>query len=200
MDVLVLQGLIRYDGDYRVTPLFLPVSMDTVTGRTYLETLTALYKQQRRWAWGIEHLPYMMEKFREHPNLPRRIKLKYLFNHLEGMYTWATAPILIFILGYLPFWAIGNVNNALIANTPFTLEWIMRVATFGVVVTGLMSLSVLPPRPAHLPRWNWLVMVGQWVLLPFTTIVFSAFPALDAQTRFMFGKYLGFNVTKKHRN
>lgn len=196
---IFLQGLLRYNGDYRVTPLFLPVSMDTVTGMTYAETLTALYKQQRRWAWGIEHLPYMIDKFKEHPNMPWRIKAKYLFNHVEGMYTWSTAPILIFILGYLPFWTMGNVNNALIANTPFTLEWIMRVATFGVIVTGLMSISILPPRPSHLPRWNWLVMLSQWVLLPLTTIMFSAFPAIDAQTRFMFGKYLGFNVTKKHR-
>lgn len=194
---IFLQALIRYDGDYRVTPLFLPVSMDTVTGATYAESLVALYKQQRRWAWGIEHLPYMVEEFKKHPKLPRRVKAKYLFHHMEGMYTWATAPLLIFILGYLPFVAVGSADNALIANSPFTLEWIMRVATLGVVVTGIMSLSVLPPRPAHLPRWNWLVMVGQWVLLPVTTIIFSAFPAIDAQTRFMLGKYLGFNVTKK---
>lgn len=194
---IFLQGLIRYDGDYRVTPMFLPVSMDTVTGSTYFESLKALYKQQRRWAWGIEHLPYMYEQFRKHPNMPTWKKAKYVFNQIEGMYTWATAPILIFVLGYLPFWVVGNADNALVANSPFTLEWIMRIATIGVLVNGVMSLSILPPRPAHMGRWNWLVMVSQWALLPVTTILFSAFPAIDAQTRMMFGKYLGFDVTKK---
>lgn len=195
---IFLQGLIHYDGDYRVTPMFLPVSMDTVTGTTYLESLIALYKQQRRWAWGVEHFPYMIEKFAEHPKMHWRIKVKYLFNHVEGMYTWATVPILIFILGYLPFVAVGQDENALFANSPFTLEWIMRAATVGVFVTGFMSLFLLPPRPKKTPAISWVVHIAQWVLLPVTTILFSSFPAIEAQTRLAFGKYLGFNVTKKH--
>jgi hypothetical protein len=196
---IFLQGLLHYEGDYRVTPLFLPVSMDTVTGKTYLQSLVALYKQQRRWAWGVEHFAYMMTQFPKHPKISRAIKFKYLFNQMEGMYTWATAPILIFILGYLPFWVVGNSQNAFIANSPFTLQWIMRIATVGVFVTGAMSLVILPRRKSKATPLNWLVMIAQWVLLPVTSILFSAFPAIDAQTRFIFGKYLGFNVTTKHR-
>jgi len=197
---IFLQGLLHYEGDYRVTPLFLPVSMDTVTGKTYMQSLVALYKQQRRWAWGVEHFAYMLTQFPKHPKISRAIKFKYLFNQMEGMYTWATAPILIFILGYLPFWVVGNDQNALIANSPFTLQWIMRIATVGVFVTGAMSLVILPRRKTKGTPLNWLVMIAQWVLLPVTSILFSAFPAIDAQTRFIFGKYLGFNVTTKHRN
>lgn len=197
---IFLQALMHYDGDYRVTPMFLPVSMDTVTGSTYLESLTALYKQQRRWAWGVEHFAYMIEKFREHPKMPMAIKIKYVFNHVEGMYTWATAPILIFVLGYLPFFTVGQAENVLIANSPFTLEWIMRIATLGVLVTGALSFFFLPPRPEHRGAHMWIVHLAQWALLPVTSIFFSALPAIDAQTRFMLGKYLGFNVTKKHAN
>lgn len=195
---IFLQGLIHYDGDYRVTPMFLPVSMDTVTGATYLESLKALYKQQRRWAWGVEHFAYMLEKFGQHPLLPMRTKIKYVFNHMEGMFTWATAPILIFILGYLPFFTVGQSQSALITNSPFTLQWIMRIATLGVFVTGGLSFFFLPPRPKHRGWHTWIVYLAQWILLPVTSILFSAFPAIDAQTRFIFGKYLGFNVTKKH--
>lgn len=196
---IFLQGLIHYDGDYRVTPMFLPVSMDAVEETNYLDTLKALYKQQRRWAWGVEHLPYMVEKFREHPKMPLRTKFKFLFNHTEGMYTWATAPMLIFILGYLPFFVTRDATTALIANSPFTLEWMMRIATVGVFVNGFIAMFLLPPRPKDVKKWNWLVMIFQWALLPVTFIVLGALPALDAQTRMMFGKYLGFNVTKKRR-
>ena len=194
---IFMQAFLRYDGDYRVTPVFLPVSMDTVTGGNYWESLVALYKQQRRWAWGVEHFPYMIKKFQEHPNLPRSKKIVYLFNHLEGMFTWAAAPLLIFILGYIPFWTIEGSQSALVVNSPYTLEIMMRLATFGVFITGGLSFFLLPPRPHKTSRWSWLVMLGQWALLPITFILFGAFPALDAQTRFMVGKYLGFNVTKK---
>lgn len=194
---IFLQGFIHYDGDYRVTPMYIPVHMDAVEGDTYLESLKALYKQQRRWAWGVEHLPYMLEKFKEHPDLPRRKKVKFLFNHIEGMFTWATAPMLIFMLGYLPFFVSGNAPTALIANSPFTLERMMQVATIGVFATGVMSFLFLPKKPGDLGSHNWLVMVLQWALLPVTFIVFGAFPAIDAQTRFMLGKYLGFDVTEK---
>jgi hypothetical protein len=194
---IFMQAFLRYDGEYRVTPVFLPVSMDTVAGGNYWESLVALYKQQRRWAWGVEHFPYMITKFREHPDLPWSKKFTYLFNHLEGMFTWAAAPLLIFILGYIPFWTMSGSQSALVVNSPYTLEAMMRLATFGVFVTGALSFFMLPPRPQKTPRWSWLVMLGQWALLPVTFILFGAFPALDAQTRFMLGKYLGFNVTKK---
>ena len=195
---IFMQAFLKYDGDYRVTPVFLPVSMDAVAGGNYWESLVGLYKQQRRWAWGVEHFPYMVTQFRKHPNLSKLKKFTYLFNHLEGMFTWAAAPLLIFILGYIPFWTIEGSQNAIVVNSPYTLSAIMQLATFGVFVTGALSFFMLPPRPQKISRWNWLIMLGQWAFLPITFIVFGAFPALDAQTRFMLGKYLGFNVTKKH--
>ena len=194
---IFMQGLIRYHGDYRVEPMFLPVHLDAVEGDSYLDSLKALYKQQRRWAWGVEHLPYMVQKFCEHPEIPGRTRRKFLFNQIEGMFTWATAPILIFILGYLPFFVAGDSASAFIANAPFSLERMMQIATIGVFASGFMSFLFLPPRPKHFPWWNWVVLVAQWAFLPITFVLFGAFPAIDAQTRFMFGKYLGFNVTKK---
>ena len=60
---IFLQGLVHYHGRYRVTPIHLPVSMDTVMTDRYFPALKALYKQLRRWAWGVENFPYMMEMF-----------------------------------------------------------------------------------------------------------------------------------------
>ncbi len=196
---IFMQAFVQYHGDYRVVPMFMPVSMDTVTGQTYGQALVALYKQMRRWAWGVEHLPYMIDVFRADPLIPRAKKFKYLFNHIEGMYTWATAPLLIFILGWLPLKLAGDQGSALVQAAPFTLEWLMRLSMLGVFVSGALSFTLLPARPKHVGKGIWIVMFIQWALLPVTFILFGAFPAIDAQTRLMLGKYLGFNVTAKKR-
>ncbi len=194
---IFLQGLLHYDGEYRVTPVFLPVAMDAIEETTYWQSIKALYKQQRRWAWGVEHLPYMMRQFPKHPKISFWVKFKFVFNQIEGMFTWATAPMLIFLLGYLPLFIAKNSDVALIANSPFVLENMMRIATVGIFATGIMSVLLLPPRPKDVNKWNWLIMIFQWILMPVTFIVLGAWPAIDAQTRMMLGKYLGFNVTKK---
>ena len=198
---IFLQGLITYHGEYRVEPMYIPVSMDTVTGKNYVDNMKALYKQQRRWAWGVEHLPLMVKAFMGDKLIPWRVKLKYLFNQIEGMYTWGTAPILIFIMGWLPLFVISQSSStsALVQNAPFTLQWIMRFAMVGIFASGILSLAFLPRRPEKVKPHTWAIMLLQWALLPITFIVFGAFPAIDAQTRLMLGKYLGFNVTQKKR-
>lgn len=199
---IFLQGLIKYHGRYRVTPIHLPVSMDTVMTGNYRAALVALYKQLRRWAWGVENFPYMAEAFARDPLMPWHTKVAWLFKQLEGMFTWATAPFLIFILGYLPFWVAPDQfrSYAIFQNTPFTLQWLMRFSMIGLFVSAGLALTLLPPRPRHLSRpYAYGVMILQWVLLPITFLVFGALPAIDAQTRLMLGRPLGFNVSPKRK-
>jgi len=196
---IFLQGFFHYHGDYSVVPIYVPVNMDAVAGGSYWDSLVSLYKQQRRWAWGVEHLPYLITHFSKDKLIPLKKKIKFVFNHIEGMYTWATAPILIFALGYLPLFMARDIQTVIVRNAPFTLEWIMRFAMIGVLISAIFATTLLPRRPAGVRRRNWVVMILQWLLLPITFVVFGAFPAIDAQTRLMLGKYLGFKVTKKTR-
>ncbi|MBN1585495.1 glycosyltransferase family 2 protein [Candidatus Uhrbacteria bacterium] len=198
---IFLQAYLHYDGEYEVTPLYMPISMDTVMTGGYRKALGALYRQQRRWAWGVENLPYFIVNSLRHPAIPWRKRIFHTWNMMEGMYTWATAPLLMFLLGYLPIWLAPESlrSAAFYQNTPHTLETLMTLSMAGVLVSGILSFTLLPPKPTHRPRWFWLFMILQWALLPVTFIVFGAFPAIDAQTRMMLGRYLGFNVTEKKR-
>lgn len=198
---IFLQCLLHYDGDYRVVPMYVPVSMDAVGAGSYWESIKALYKQQRRWAWGVEHLPFMLWNFSRRPNISWRTKLYYTWNLGEGMYTWATAPIIITMLGYVPGWFLSNaeVGSAFAQNAPFVLENILQLSMMGLFVSVFMSLWLLPPRPHHIRRVTYVVMVLQWLLLPITLMLLGSVPAIDAQTRLFLGKYLGFNVTQKVR-
>lgn len=201
---IFLQGLCRYHGHYSVTPIYLPVSMDSVDHSNYFDALKALYKQMRRWAWGVENFSYMAEKFSQDKEMPFRIKAAYFWKQLEGTYTWATAPLLITLLGRLPFWLASDEYRqfAVFQNTPFTLQWLMQLALIGAVVSAALAVTILPKIPSHVSKpYAVLITVLQWLLLPVTFVLFGSIPAIDAQTRYMLGgKFrLGFNVTDKVR-
>src|SRR3989338_1348895 len=199
---IFLQCLTHYHGDYTVTPLYLPVSMDAVSSGTYVRILVGLYRQMRRWAWGVEHFPYVVWNLGRDPQTPLGVKFKYIWNAWEGMFSWATAPVIIFLMGRLPLWVAGGTMRevALVENAPFTLEWIMNASMIGVMVSAALSLLLLPKPPARFTPAGRGIMLAQWMLLPVTFIIFGAVPAIDAQTRLLLGRYMGFNVTEKVRS
>lgn len=195
------QCVLKYDGDYRTYPIFLPVSMDTVRDETFWRSVKNLYKQQRRWAWGTEHIPFMFWNLPKHPAIPWRRKLYYMFNLIEGKFSWGMTAIILLVFGRLPLLVAGDEvrSTVLFQNTPHILEWLMGGAMLGLLFSMTYSLLLLPPRPSSVRSFTMLVMILQWLLLPISLICMSAVPAIDAQTRLMFGKYLGFNVSAKKR-
>ncbi|MBI2426882.1 MAG: glycosyltransferase family 2 protein [Candidatus Kerfeldbacteria bacterium] len=198
---IFLQCFLEYDGDYTITPLFLPVSMDTVLGDSLWESFQNLYKQQRRWAWGSEHIPYMLWNFPRAKTIPWKRRWHYIWTIWEGMYSWATAPLVLFVMGRLPLLAAGSEiqRTAVFQSTPFILQILMFLAMAGMASIALMSLTIIPPRPRYSSQYTHVVMLFQWLLLPISMVLFGSFPAIESQTRLMLGKYLGFHVTKKVR-
>ena len=79
------------------------------------------------------------------------------------------------------------------------LERLMGLAMVGLILSAVFSLPLLPKPKTSQPKHMYLVMLLQWVLLPISMIFVSAIPAIEAVTRLMFGKYLGFNVSQKKR-
>jgi len=67
------QCYLRYHGDFRVEPLFYPVSMDANAAPTFWGTLKNNYRQHRRWAWGCENIPYLMCGRRKPADLNSRL-------------------------------------------------------------------------------------------------------------------------------
>ncbi len=190
-----------HNGDYRAIPLHYPVSMDAVMAENLYLTVINQYKQQRRWAWGVENVPYMFYNFLKNKKIPLKEKLRHSIVVLEGFWSWATSALLIFFLGWLPLLLGGEQFNIslLSYNLPRLTSNLMTISMIGMVLGAGISMSLLPPKPAHYGKWKNLSMIFQWLLLPFTLIFFGAFPAIDAQTRLMLGKRLGFWPTEKTR-
>jgi hypothetical protein len=193
--------MVHYDGQYDVTPMFIPISMDTVQAQTWWRSMINQYKQIRRWAYGSENFAYMVWNFLPNREMSFRKKWRFIWNQFEGTYSWSTAPLLITIMGWLPF----HVNNAaldtsvLAHNAPIVTQRLLLGAMLGLIASATISLMMLP-RPTRQVAWHrWAMMILQWFLLPITMIVFGSFPAIEAQTRLMLGRYLGFWVTEKAR-
>lgn len=191
-----------YKGDYEVSPLYIPVSMDTARDDSTLISMKNLYFQQRRWAWGVEHVPYLMWQWKKNPDIAWWRKLPLIFHEWEGKWSWALVAILITLVGRLPLWVAQEEvrQSALFFNTPHVLEIMMTMAMLGLFISAIMSMLILPRRPVGHPRYMYLIMVLQWLLLPISLIIFSSIPCIDAVTHLMFGKYLGFNVSAKKRS
>lgn len=195
------QALLFYDGRWKTVPLFYPVSMDANIGRTWWETAQNIYKQQRRWGWGVENVPYLLFGFFKNRAVPVKTKLYFSFNQLEGFWSWSTNALIIFLFGWLPILLGGEIFNTTVLayNVPRVTRFLMQVALLGVISSSILSLRILPPLPKGTSWTSYLWIVGQWFLMPFTLIGLGAIPAIDAQTRLMRGQYMGFWRTPKGR-
>ena len=108
-------------------------------------------------------------------------------------------------MGYLPLHLATKETeiSVLTQNTPIILEGLMKFGMIGLLVTAIMSVIILPPLPSKFNKrksnkyLRYSLMFLQWIIFPITMVLFGSIPAVDAQTRLMFGKYLGFWVTKK---
>lgn len=194
------QCYLHYNGDYRVVPLFVPVSLDTCLADTLKQTLINQYKQKRRWAYNVEYYPTL---------IPGLLTLKAgfwdkmykLWQYVEGNYNWATASIVISSLGYLPLLIGGNrFGQTVVAqNLPFATKLIMDVATSFLIFSVYVNMVLLPPRPAKYGIWRTFSMYLQWIFVPIISVIFGSIPAVESQTRLMFGRYMEFWVTPKVR-
>jgi hypothetical protein len=191
-----------YRGDYRVEPLNFPVSMDVCMDETSWQTARNLYKQQRRWGWGVENLPYLIfNTWKGWSVLPRGKMINRILVQIYGFHSWATNALIIGLIGWLPmFLGDDRFNSTVLSgNLPFITRTLMTFAMGGMVLSAIISTMLLPKRPAGYGFARGLAMVLQWMVLPFTIVIFGAVPGLEAQTRLMLGKYMGFWVTPKAR-
>jgi len=255
------------NGNYRTVPISYPVSMDATFAPSTLQTLVNVYRQQFRWLWGVENLPYMMFGFIKNKAIPLKQRVYHTLVQVEGWWSLATHPLIILLLGWLPLILGGEAfrDTVLSYNLPYITRNLMIVAMSGLVLAAMIAFSFMPKLPEgdgdrKRPRWlrplhgllfaalvapyvlllpvapdavtafidtylevfvtislvllfvlivlscmsnrqlKYIGASAQWLLVPFSIVLFGAIPGLHAQTRLMLGAYVGqFWVTPKHR-
>lgn len=187
----------RYEGHHEVYPIYIPIYQDAVLSSTFVKTLKMQFVQLRRWAWGCTDIAYVAEKGFFTKNKINKADMIAKFARLvEGHISWSTAPLILAFSALVPL--LFNPQDYAANQLPHIASAIQTVALGGIVVTLVLSMRMLPPRPARYKSHRTLFMMVQWVMLPVTTILYNSLSAVYSQTRLMFGWYLGdFDLTDK---
>ncbi|KPJ57475.1 hypothetical protein AMJ49_00920 [Parcubacteria bacterium DG_74_2] len=194
------QCFFKYNGHYKVIPIFYPISMDANCAPSFLKTMKNVYLQQRRWAYGVADVPYYLFGFLKNKKVSFKKALSLGFTDFETFWSWATSSIIIFFMGWLPMILGGEkFRQSLISyNLPRFTSHILTLSMIGLIASAYFSILLIP-KGLELGKKKYSILLLEWFLLPLIMIFFTSLPALEAQTRLMLGKYLGFYPTEKFR-
>jgi hypothetical protein len=192
---------IFYEGDYTVVPIHTTLSMDVAGSHQWWDTIKSVYKQKRRWAWGVENFPIVMRLFMRSKKIPLYDKIRHSFKLYEGHVSWASWGFLLTFIGWVPILCFRYEHNLSVMsyNAPMIMKTIFNLATLSLVVSIILSIALLPKPNMKLPFRTKVKHAVEWSMIPFILFFLGSLPALDAQTRLMFGKYMEFWITDKHR-
>ncbi len=190
----------HFNGDYKVIPHFLPISADTVSDVNLLKTFQNQYLQLKRWAYGVEHIPFIVKQYFHNQDMDFWNKTNKLLFILWSYLRWGTLALFVTFAGLIIPFINPHYSSSVVAyNLPVISSWILTGAFLGLLSTIYVNEKVVPKRPAN---WSILQRVwsyAQWVLIPIVLVTITSIPAIDAQTRLMLGKYMEFRVTTKVR-
>ena len=195
------KSLLYYEGQYSVVPIYTTLSMDIVASSSLRETAKFVYKQKRRWAWGVENFPIVIRGFLAKSTISLRDKLRLGFKLFDGNISWATYGFLLSFIGWLPaFFAKQIPEDAILYyNVPRVAITIFHMSIISLFTAIIISMSLLPKPKSHFPAFKKIQHAFEWLTIPFILVFFNALPALDAQTRLMLGKYMEFWVATKRK-
>jgi len=190
----------HFKGEYKVIPHYIPLSADAVLDINLPKTFQNQYLQLKRWAYGVEHIPFIIKKYFSSNDIDFWNKTSYLIFILWSYTKWGTLALFITFAGlFIPLLNPNYQASALSINQPIVSSWILTIAFIGLFTTIYVHEKTVPPRPKN---WGFLTKLWsylQWLLVPLVLVTIGTIPAIDAQTSLMLGRYMGFRTTNKAR-
>lgn len=189
----------HFHGDYKVTPIHVPIYQDAVLAGGLKQTAIAQFKQLSRWSYGASDVAFVAQNMADKRAPFWRSLIRFL-SLLEGHVTVASCAIIIAWGGWIPVAMMlsSGQSDALVKNTPVIMGVIQQVALISLLVSIIVVWNLIPPRPARYSRFRHFMMLAQWVIYPMTMIFYNAFCYIYSQGRLLLGMYRQrFDVTEK---
>ena len=193
------RSLFYFDGDYEVVPIRAPIYQDAVLSDNLFKTLKAQWVQLRRWDYGASDVAYVGDYlFSKKRTVPLSSLIPKFIRLLDGHITLAAVAPIIAFGGWVPLIFNYQSRDLISHNLPVIVGYVETVATMGIFVSLILSIKMLPPKPAKYRRARHVMMVFQWILSPVISIIYCSFCAFYSQTRLATGLYMEkFDVTDK---
>lgn len=190
----------HFNGDYKVIPHYLPISADANLDTSLFKTFQNQYAQLKRWAYGVEHIPYVFKQYFKRSDIDFWDKTDKLLFVLWANLKWGSLALLVTFAGLIIPYINPQYSESVVAiNLPVISSYILTAAFLGLFVTVYVQEKTAPPKPKHWKPIKKIWTYLQYLLVPIVLVTITTLPAIDAQTSLMFGRYLEFRVTNKAR-
>jgi len=185
-------------GKVEVVPLFLPVYGSVIITENYKKTLIAQYDQIRRWAWGVSETSFVAIKMLQDKEIPWSNKLIKLYIKIRKNIEWVMLPIILGIGNLLPDWLNKAYKQSTLAfNIPILTSRMLTITLFSFVALFFIIQKFAPEKPGEWKFYKTILHYIKWGVFPIVSVIFGSIPALDAQTRLLFGKNIYYKTAPK---
>ena len=182
---------LRFGGDFRVVPMYCPLSLDVPYTGPFLHAAGSVYREKCRKAWAIENFPIVLRGFLATNRIPLAVRLRRGFTLLHNHVVSATWPFIVLVIGWLPgiSAAVHSPASLVSYNAPRIQAVVLFFVLGALAVCLALSLLHLPRKGSTHPVTRVAFHLLEWLLLALPAIFLDALSALEVQSRMIFGKY-----------
>ena len=185
-------------GKVEVIPLFLPIFGSVIITESYKKTLVAQYDQIRRWAWGVSETRFVVINMLKDTAIPWADKLIKLYIKVRKNIEWVMLPIILGVGNLLPDLLNKDYKQSTIAfNIPILTSRMLTITLFSFIALFVIIQKLSPQKPEKWRFYQTVLHYAKWAIFPVVSVIFGSIPALDAQTRLLFGKTIRYKTAPK---
>lgn len=194
---LFFKSYFAKQGDFQVSPIYLPIYADAAQARGFWNTMRNQYEQLKRWAWGVSDDPYIIRQF-VLSDAPFWGRFMRVVKVVEDHFLWPVNWFAITISAILPPLLNEEFSRSILGKTlPQVTSTLLTLSLISMVVIVVLDALNRPPHPHKRSILSYIFQPLEFILLPIIGFFFSALPGIDAHTRLMLGKYIEYRVTEK---
>jgi len=195
---IFFKAFFKMKGGIEVEPIYLPIYADAAQSTGFWKTIKNQFEQYKRWAYGVSDDPWIIKNYLTVEGIPFWDKTTRLMWALWAHFSWPIHWFLITLGITLP--SLLNpafARTALGYTVPKLSSLILTVCLLFLLSTLIIDASYKPRDGKNYSRLKLILSPFEFILMPISGFLLSALPGLDAHTRLMLRRYLGYRVTEK---